>query len=473
MQKQNLTELVFEELKTEIMNGKYAFEENLPPLLQLCEQYQIGRNTARSVLLKLEEEQLISIHKGRSAKVIFNIGNEEDYQLFLKKMLGKSAYYPAVFETMRLLLPEFAVENLKAASPTDFNRLKGKIRLIKEKTFTSDQDLLNILMEIYDDAFMIKGNGLMGSLFDALMQFIYMGVPDTVLNKERFEKTIVYTKKMISSILEFVLLGNTKLMKKSIQILISFIEKSNQDILKKYEHSQVETKMIPFQWKSNRYKDTLYTRVIADIIRKIKEQVYEDADSLPSFENMAKDYDVSVKTCRKAIEILNTHHIVKTVNGVGSFISLTYFQQHEQQLLDQTLQEHILEYYQALDVMRVCIKGIGKTFFDTVEKEQMDQIIETLQDASFFTLKPIIQEMFQINACLASIYEELSSCMPWSFYIDRLGSSPLYEKDSQSLQQELVQALSDGAYKKSLHLINQVLDEVVSTIEKRKLVQNI
>lgn len=68
---------VYRMILNDIYNGRYTFESKLPPLVTLCEQYGVGRNTMRSALLELSKDGYISLKKGVQATMIFNIKNPE------------------------------------------------------------------------------------------------------------------------------------------------------------------------------------------------------------------------------------------------------------------------------------------------------------------------------------------------------------------------------------------------------------
>lgn len=77
----NLSVLIAEKLKNDILKGKYKPGEKLPPHDELCEKWGVSRVTLREALKKLELFGLVEIYQGRGTFVIqsTSIGNGDTF----------------------------------------------------------------------------------------------------------------------------------------------------------------------------------------------------------------------------------------------------------------------------------------------------------------------------------------------------------------------------------------------------------
>ncbi|MCD8138643.1 MAG: GntR family transcriptional regulator [Planctomycetaceae bacterium] len=65
----NVTEHVFENIKTRLMEGEFPLNSKLPSEKMLCEAYNVGRSSVREALSMLEALGMIRIERGRGSFV--------------------------------------------------------------------------------------------------------------------------------------------------------------------------------------------------------------------------------------------------------------------------------------------------------------------------------------------------------------------------------------------------------------------
>src|SRR5699024_6865669 len=66
----------------------------------------------------------------------------------------------------------------------------------------------------------------------------------------------------------------------------------------------------------------LYLRVVEEMKRNIKNDVYKVSEKLPSENDLSKQLGISRSTLREALRILEEEHIVTRRHGVGTFVNL-------------------------------------------------------------------------------------------------------------------------------------------------------
>ena len=70
IQKQSLSDAVFEQLRTRIVDGEMPPGSKLPPERVLCEMLQVNRGALREALRRLEQARLIRCQHGGSTRVL-------------------------------------------------------------------------------------------------------------------------------------------------------------------------------------------------------------------------------------------------------------------------------------------------------------------------------------------------------------------------------------------------------------------
>lgn len=64
-----------------------------------------------------------------------------------------------------------------------------------------------------------------------------------------------------------------------------------------------------------------YIKVYNDIKQKIENNIFSEGDKLPTIEDLALIYDVSIITVKKALSLLKSEHLITTTSGVGTFVN--------------------------------------------------------------------------------------------------------------------------------------------------------
>ena len=99
---------VCEQLRSDILSGKYKVGELLPPELSFCQELNIGRSTLRRALEMLTEEGLVSSRQGRGTMVISSgsknnpITASQHHVMHLKPRLPKGA--PCIYTHSPLVI---------------------------------------------------------------------------------------------------------------------------------------------------------------------------------------------------------------------------------------------------------------------------------------------------------------------------------------------------------------------------------
>ncbi|RGC51980.1 GntR family transcriptional regulator [Absiella sp. AM29-15] len=459
-----ITEQVYLKMKADIVCGKYEIVKDLPAILELCELFHVGRNTMRHALRLLEEDGLIKQEKGRNARVIFDLNKRENRAMYEEMLYGRLPSIAAVFDTMEYILPTIAQEAINRASDEDIAYLYHMADSLKDKQFHTSSELMNALMEIYSYAFSLLNNVYVSSLFTQMMDFILVAVPDYSLRKNEFQKNMAFIGNMLSVILKAILKKDSKVLKKTIKYLIHTISKKTQSYIQRIIDEEKTTfHPMPFYWYYE--KEALYQNIIIDIFMDIHNGVYLKHKELPSLEQLAKKQNVSLRTSRKAIEVLNHYGIVKTVNGIGSYVNYDAFKKDDF-LKNPEVKQNLKQFIDALSALQLCIKGFGPAFIKKISEDDLSKLIDVMEHQKRKIITPMVELLFQRNTCLSEIYRVLNKQLVWFMYLNYFYSFDNKENEYYAYYQLLLEHLKAHHMKKVYELLCEMMETSIHFVKQ-------
>lgn len=447
---------VYEKLRTDIVCGTYHYEDDLPSISVLCDLFDAGRNTIRSVLKKLEEEHLIKQEKGKNAWVIFDVNLPEYNQIYQQTLIGRMPTMIEIFQTMEYIMPEIVEDALRNARDEDLLKLRERIASLKVHPLDTSRSMLDALMNVYLYAFSLLANDHVTDLFREMMHFVTVLVPKYSMQQKEMKKSVQFLGNVMSTIMDFVVRSDTAMMKRGVRLMA----RSSSKKLVHYVEHHIDAKIpfVPLKFHWYYHKDYLYQEMMTDIINDIYMGVYRKDEPLPSFEQLATQYHVSVRTSRKAMECLNAYHIVKTVNGIGSFVNDPNDMQRSL-YTNQEIMDHIKDYCEALQLLYLCIRGIGQHFLRQLDDDQITKIIQDFKTTTKPTLDPLLKVLFSYNECLLSIYEEIQKDLIWCVYVKMEIQYEHTMFEYADKQEKLIIYLKNKQYKKANALLIDLIEK--------------
>jgi len=135
----NLSELIAEKIKNDIIKGKLQPRERLPTREELCQKWGVSRVALREALKKLETMGIVEIHQGRGTFV--RKACEEIFQntFIFQSMLGRETIL-ALLEARKVIETELARFAAQRVTDEEFARLE-EILTQMEKNVDDDDSL--------------------------------------------------------------------------------------------------------------------------------------------------------------------------------------------------------------------------------------------------------------------------------------------------------------------------------------------
>lgn len=456
---------IYEVIVTDILNKRYKYGDFLPSLNELCKDFNAGRNTLRSVLILLEDRGFIETQRGRRAKVIFNINDESSKKLYELSIFERKDAYEDIYQLLISLMPELIIE-LKNRAPSDkLEILINKVNTMYDGKHPSmtQEDFTNSLYKITLEAIAVLDNALLDSLYLSIIRFVYLPIPSNVNKGKPFFNILNLVSDSLPKIANFLLSKNQAMIKRSISILMLTLSRSSlhyvNKIGKNIENENIQS--VPFRWTSVRNLDLLYMKVIIQIIQDINNEVYEDY--LPSLQKMADIYQVSIRTIRKATDLLNDYNIIQKTNGLKSKIIIKQIKNSEILYVNQEVIGNMILFKEATQILFLLIKSIQKNIMSSFSNQDITNIIEVTDQSPKQVLESYIDFLINnSNTTIQSLYEELMKSLAWNIYSEKMFDLTAYDYDIHMRNQDFIKAIK----KRNYDAINIYLDELYTFIEK-------
>lgn len=459
-----ISEQVYLKMKTDIVCGKYEALQDLPSIKALCELFHVGRNTMRHALALLENDGLIKQEKGRNAKIIFDLNNRENKTMYEEMLYGRLPSIKAVFEAMEYIVPTMAQAAINKASEKDIAQLLEMTTALKNRQMHTSNEMMDAVMEIYDYAFSLLENTYVSSLFTQMMDFILVAIPDYSLRKKEFQNNMTFVGNTISIILKAIIKKDSIVLQKTIKYLIHTMSKITISYIRRNIDEET-TAFHPMNFHWYYEKEVLYEKVIIGIFMDIHQGRYLHQKELPSLEQLAKQFNVSLRTSRKAIEVLNQYGVVKTVNGLGSFLDEEGLKK-DQLLANPEIRTNLKQFIDALTAFQLCIKGFGPAFFKKISEEDLNQLIDTIEHQNRKIITPIVALLFQRNSCLSEIYRVLDQQLVWFMYLNYYYSFDDKENDYYYYYQLLMNHLKAHHMKKVYEVLCEMMESSIQFVNQ-------
>ncbi|MEG0569910.1 MAG: GntR family transcriptional regulator, partial [Erysipelotrichales bacterium] len=358
---------VYRSVLIDIFNDVYMYNTKLPTLPKLCEIYNVGRNTVRSALLKLQEDGYISMQRGARATVVFNHEDENLHKQYIQTLSNLKNSIKDAFETMEYIFPSIGALALKNATDEQINLLLNQVSSFDIDNIENEAQLVKELFEIYEVGFSFLGNPILDDLITTILYSIYL--PSyTSKNQKNSKKSIKHIQATLKILIKS---KNSFIIKNSIaglchsygKLVVNYIESICEGIEPK-ENKE-------FVWTIHHDEDYLYMQVVTQIINDINNKVYVKGDLLPSIAQLALQYNVSERTSRRALEALREYRIIQTINGLGSKIVINAFKNNTRLLKNPKIKHHIQDYYNSSMLVMMINEAIFSKVIKSVSDEEL------------------------------------------------------------------------------------------------------
>ena len=370
-----LCDLIFDYYESKILFGYCKYGERLPSIAQLSSISQLGQNTVRGAFKRLREKGYIQSEE-RKASVVTYRGTSADFEknktdYFVPREDGIRDF----FQAARLLFVPAWETALKNAGEPHY------VIANRETAGKLYDDLSPVVRFCIDCVFPLK-NELLTNLYWECMRYVRLLYSPITKSKIQYRGTI-------SSMLQ---LENGAYSDVKDEIF-ELIAKARQT----YHLEDVE--QIPFKWNVYRQRPQLRYTLAAQIISEIFWGKYPVGSFLPSLTEMTEQYDISLTTARRTVELLNSLGVTRSYHGSGTKVLMD---SAAADLPQSDVREDLRLHRESLQLMGLTVRGV---------------MLFTLESVSAAQREKLMQELFEIRAqkrgfllSLIHIYAFVSTC---------------------------------------------------------------
>lgn len=410
---------VYCDIITGIYCGKWEKGDVLPNLDTLCEQYDVGRNTVRAALCLLEENGYIVRRQRKQPEVCFDWEDENLRGKYLAELAARQRSIDDVFCYLTIAMPEMFAQIILQISDEQRKEIIDMldVYIVGLKT-CSEKEMADGLIQIYMKVIFYTDNKLMENLFYSLYYFIQVPLESKTRGNLKFKAAAAMIKYMLKNFRYKVETKNVTDLKEQIRFFCKSLRSNTNTYLKRVCRGVSAAQEQQYTWIP--YDNKEYLLLAIDIVNKINQGCYRGNDILPSYAQIAKAGEVSEKTARSAVKILNDWGIVTTVNGVGSRVN--EFGEKERAALkeNKVIEGNIRKLAEALQIFVFTCKPVTEYALSTKTQEEFEQLDEEI------SYEEVMRFLFITNAspAISAIYRQLGQLLKWGSLLEMCKMTP-------------------------------------------------
>lgn len=336
--KQEYSNLIYEYFLARFHFQYYKQGDTLPAVSTLYQQFGVAEQTVKAALKRLRSEGYLAMHNGMNTRVLFSQTPQEAHQFAARFFTDRWSGILDLVKTSELFMNPFLENGLQHLDNSDLAHLSQ----------VASGSHTNSLLYIFYFVLQKSGNPLVMNLFWEMS--LYTGLPFIRdLNTESYMKTLERDLAALCAAPEDPLcweqLNHT---------LLTFFETYSKKIAK---HLNLPLQLapqkdcIPFAWRIYRQQPQVCYSLASHILHDIYLGNCQGKEFLPSYQQMADQYQVSVSTVRRTISQLKHVGAVRPMNGRGIRIVSAYSPGNSPDFSDAAVQRNLAFYYQAFELI--------------------------------------------------------------------------------------------------------------------------
>ena len=169
-----------------------------------------------------------------------------------------------------------------------------------------------------------------------------------------------------------------------------------------------------FSWSADKGRYPYYLQIARDLVEKIGIGVYAPGEYLPSETALARHYQASVDTVRKALRYLNNIGFAQTQNGIGTHA----VRPDRYAYRDYSNKTGILLYLSGIQLMALLIRPAALFVFDLLDCKEQKKLEQSFSKPDAIPLAEIVDCIIE-NMSLYPykvILSETNKLLNWGFY---------------------------------------------------------
>ncbi len=420
----------------------YKKGDSLPKIESLCRQFNVSSLTIKSAFKRLNDEGYISRSHGRSAKVLFQQDEKGLNEFAVRFFSERRTSISDLYQSTELVVVPMLTKGFLLMDDNDFAVLEK----LAEQPSPEDQ------IRFYCYILLKTKNPLIMNLF--WESTLYLGLPFPV----QYKGHVLYDPEISRRRLrELIACGREGEPAHIYDAHLAFQRDVSKEILSYIEGRlpQIpQKKTLPFSWRVYRERPQICCDLAIRIVHDIYFGDYCGSGFLPSYENMASKYGVSVSTMRRTIGLMNQLGATQTINGKGTRILMLSDTDIERplDLTAPAIRQNMTYYIQSFELLaESCERVMNFAFknFSELEKMELINLLEEyLQSRRYYispqTIFAYVAEHSPLQA-LQEIYGKLYGLNLWGYPMKKYRKEmPGLDDSIKKFTETIVQSLKDN-----------------------------
>lgn len=419
--------LIYEYYASRARYGYFKKGDILPSNSQLCAQFHVTRQTVRKAFTELQKDGYISVSPGRNSVIVYDVPEEVIQKSILDYYLTRKTTMLDLNETMMVMLNPLLEEGCRRMQGEDMELLYSMACNTNTELSAISLGCSYTMLEKLDNPLVIDfyNEAVLYYQFPCFQKAL-----DASNNEFGSSREIISKIKMACKSWD-----RTKLLE-SFFLLQHRYHHAMQDYLYSLPEESPLLQQVPFRWRVYRDRPQYCYTLVSQLIGKVAEGSYKEGDFLPSFGVMSREYNVSLSTVRRSIDILNALGMSETLNGLGTQIILS--EPDMERLRRPVLLKNFDILFHSIQIATLTCDSVVSGFYPIFTQEQKNTILEGLLHIEligdlFKLLFTTIMQLFEQYPLSAvqeigfKIYEFLLWGYPFirSFRIDKVAAGAM------------------------------------------------
>lgn len=439
----SLYEFLYNSIITQIFVDSLKNGDQLPSMYQLSVEYDIGINTVRKALYKLQDDGYIKLTKGKCP--IVNVENNDFYNKNINLLFYKKDSVIDLLNVNSLFISEWIVQGLMSMEKSQIEELRIYFEQINIWTKSPQEIYLTVFSSI---KYILScfNNSLLTNLYINITNYIKIPYLNNETVIHPFFRDLYFIKNKLFKIIElskekeYLYLKNR--IKNSLEIYSNYCDEYLGEITKSLTSSNTK---IDFNWVTKVKKSYIYPKIAANIINDIFLNIYKNEELLPLSRYLEKKYLVSLNTIQKVIYLLNDIGIIRPIKGTGALITLNNFDINNVKINDFFIKKDLFKYLCANQIICLTIKQAILLCYSYIPYEEFNDLKNSFELNDLNLSIKILDFVIKYSPCnsIRIIYKQIKYYIEWHYFIISISDMKFYIEYFFDLYKNIIKSIEN------------------------------
>lgn len=454
--------LIYEYLLMKIRFEYLKNGDTFPTIDTLCEKFAVANQTVKAALQRLRQEGYISTRSGKPTKVTFQQSEQERKEYAVRFFAQRKDAFTDLKESVQFVSVPMLIEGFRRMDDDDL----GFLARLAERATPID------LLRSYFYVFQKLDNQLVMNFFWEASMFQGFSLLYTKGIADFYDRPFVR-----SQLREIVALGRRREWDALQGMLLQF-QKETLGTAIHYIGQRIEPlpkeEQIPFVWRIYRDRPQICYSLTVHMLFDIYMGEYRHVQYLPSYEKMARRYNVSVSTMRRTVSLLNRLGTVRTINGKGTRVYTVGENSAEPDWSCPPIRRNLTLFFQAFEMMKFSCEDATRTLLSSLTQQEKEDLIGQLNvylrsgccDLTLWCLMISIARRSPLQT-IREIYEKLFELSLWGYPLKASsGKIPDFDQATRRLTESIIQCIEADDFDRCAAIVKQFVVQELPGVEK-------